>query len=338
MLHNEDLPRVLGLKQAFISAVFTLVSETPGSDKRKLIRELQSQGLDVDSSTVNRALYALKSSGHVTSSQDTPPSWTVRDAAPGGGRSAGNRLQSTTKHSTATRHPLRQWQSDALKSWAAADHCGVVEAVTGTGKTRVGLEAAEAELARGGHVLILVQTRALLQQWDRELIAWFGRRMSALGGGHRDTFRTHPLLIATPHSARKGTRFHAPGLLIADECHRYGSATWGEALDERFDKRLGLTATYERHDEGDEHLASYLGSDPIFVIDYKRAIDEDVVSPFRLAFIGVDLGTENMREYRTFSEACSRAFLKLVGEWGLPSEPSGRFMSEVTKAANGQVW
>lgn len=334
--HNLELPAVTGLTKAFISAVLTLVSNTPGSDKRSLRRDLQPHGWSVDSTTVNRALYALETSGHLTNSNETPPRWTAVGAPAKTGTTAKQGRRSASKKAPFTPPPLRQWQSAALKAWAKADHCGVVQAVTGTGKTRVGLEAAKAELDSGGRVLILVPTRALLQQWDRELTAWFDRlTVGRLGDGHRDTFRTHSLLVATPHSARNGTHFRAPGLIIADECHRYGSTTWGEALDERFVKRLGLTATYERQDDGDDHLASYLGSVPIFDIDYKRAIAEEVVSPFRLAFIGVDLGSDEMEAYLEHSDACGRAFGRLVNECGLPAKPFGKFMIEVARAADG---
>jgi len=40
------------------------------------------------------------------------------------------------------------------------------------------------------------------------------------------------------------------GLLIADEVHHYGAEIYSQALEETFDERLGLTATYERSDNG----------------------------------------------------------------------------------------
>ena len=43
----------------------------------------------------------------------------------------------------------------------------MIEAVTGTGKTVVGLAAAEEELARRGQVAVIVPTRELMVQWSR---------------------------------------------------------------------------------------------------------------------------------------------------------------------------
>lgn len=232
---------------------------------------------------------------------------------------------------------LRTWQRQALESWSAAGCRGVVQAVTGTGKTRVGLQAAAAHRATGGQVLVLVPTLALLHQWDRQLVNWFGRgTVGRFGDSFRDTFRTHPVLIATPHSARTGTGAGTGGLLIADECHRYGSQSWFDALDPRFHRRLGLTATYERDDDGDDMLADYFGQVPVFDIDYRRAIDEGVVSRFRLAFVGVDLGREDREAYEEFDATCRRAAGKLINDHGLPAKPFGAFMQAVTRAANGE--
>ncbi|MFZ2528420.1 MAG: DEAD/DEAH box helicase family protein [Rhodococcus sp. (in: high G+C Gram-positive bacteria)] len=47
--------------------------------------------------------------------------------------------------------PLRAWQSEAFDAWTKADRSAVVEAVTGTGKTTLGL----AVVARGLDVLVV---------------------------------------------------------------------------------------------------------------------------------------------------------------------------------------
>jgi RNA polymerase primary sigma factor len=333
---QAPIPPVEGLEERFVRAVLEVVIQNEGENKRAISRLLSARGRNTDPSTVNRALYALEKSGHLVKSRDTPPNWLVGNTVE---RLAVLRLVNQLRirsSAKANRPGLWSWQTDALAAWRRARRRGVIQAVTGTGKTRVGLEAAASELTTGGQVLILVPTRALLEQWHRQLVDWFGREVvGRLGNGHHKTFRTHALLVATPHSARNGTHFRGVGLLIADECHRYGSDGWAKALDEKFERRIGLTATYERHDQGDELLAAYFGDPPVFDIGYRRAIDEGVVSPFRLAFVGVDLGDAEMIAYRAFDEACSAAFGRLVNVHGLPSAPFGHFMREVVKAADG---
>lgn len=46
---------------------------------------------------------------------------------------------------------------------------GVVEAVTGAGKTRLALAAIEAEMRRGGRAVAIVPTRHLQDQWLEEI-------------------------------------------------------------------------------------------------------------------------------------------------------------------------
>ncbi|WCI09666.1 DEAD/DEAH box helicase family protein [Arthrobacter sp. OVS8] len=60
---------------------------------------------------------------------------------------------------------LYSWQQEALKAWHSNARRGVVEAVTGSGKTRVGIAAAFEAVRQGIKVLILVPTAELQRQW-----------------------------------------------------------------------------------------------------------------------------------------------------------------------------
>ena len=99
--------------------------------------------------------------------------------------------------------PLYSWQREALAAWRSAGSCGVIEAVTGTGKTFVGLSAACEELARGGQVVVLVPTRELLVQWHREItpVVPLGISIGLLGDGHSEGLGRHDVLIAVVNSA-----------------------------------------------------------------------------------------------------------------------------------------
>jgi RNA polymerase primary sigma factor len=233
---------------------------------------------------------------------------------------------------------FRQWQVEALDAWFDASCVGVVQAVTGTGKTRVGIEAARWHVANGGNVLILVPSRALLAQWHRQLVSEFSARAGQRGDGHKDTFRTRSVIVSTVHSAIDGLDLRGrPGLLIADECHRYGAGSWSQALDPDFGMRLGLSATYQRGDSGDaDYLHPYFGADPVFDIDFRRAIDDRVVVPFRLAFVGVPLTGTEREAYDENTEEMSLARRRLVNQYGLPAEPPAEFMKAVARAAQGE--
>lgn len=62
------------------------------------------------------------------------------------------------------RVPLRAWQAEALAAWRDADRTGVVEAVTGAGKTRVGIAAVSEAATAGMRAVVLVPTRTLVAQ------------------------------------------------------------------------------------------------------------------------------------------------------------------------------
>lgn len=128
---------------------------------------------------------------------------------------------------------LRPWQREALDAWRAAGHRGVVEAVTGAGKTFVGLAAARDALVAGGRVVVVVPTTELQDQWHAGLVERLpGVRIGRLGGGRQDDLDTHDVLVAIVNSAARRT-FHPreDDLLIADECHRYGAPGFAQALE-----------------------------------------------------------------------------------------------------------
>ena len=57
---------------------------------------------------------------------------------------------------------LYRWQLDALVSWVRCGRRGIIEAVTGSGKTEVAIAAASDALRRGRFVLVLVPSRVLM--------------------------------------------------------------------------------------------------------------------------------------------------------------------------------
>jgi len=232
---------------------------------------------------------------------------------------------------------LYSWQAEALDAWRLKGGRGVVEAVTGTGKTMVGIAAAGEELARGGQVLVLVPTRELLDQWTVEL-ARRGpphARIGRLGGGHRDDLGGCDIVVAVVNSARDADlRPRRPGgLLVADECHRYGSDGNRVALAEGFGRRLGLSATYARSDEA--HLTwldPYFGG-TCFRMGYRRAIRDGVTARFTVALLGVEFTPLERGVYVELSLVMSTARAKLIASPKVPAEPVGAFFAAVARLA-----
>ena len=219
---------------------------------------------------------------------------------------------------------LRAWQAEALEAWSRSGR-GVVEAVTGTGKTRLAVAASRIVLDRGGRVVVLVPTLELLDQWQAEVRRLLpGVSVGRLGGGGQDDLFSHRILLATPHSAADVPLDLPPGALglaIADEAHRYGSPTWAEALPEECTLRLALTATYERGDDGvAEVLEPYFGA-VVFRYRYDRAVADGTVAPFSIALAAVDLGTGERASYDAADQRVRSLHRELVGGLGMPREP-----------------
>src|SRR3954469_7897275 len=97
---------------------------------------------------------------------------------------------------------LYRWQLDALVSWLRCGRRGVIEAVTGSGKTDVAIAAASDALRRGRFVLVLVPSRVLMEQWHTALRATLPDvRIGRLGDDGRDGAEPCALPVAPRHSA-----------------------------------------------------------------------------------------------------------------------------------------
>ncbi|MBT6446047.1 MAG: DEAD/DEAH box helicase, partial [Acidimicrobiaceae bacterium] len=77
-----------------------------------------------------------------------------------------------TQHERPDRY-LYEWQLDALTAWLACGRRGVVEAVTGSGKTDMALAAIADAHRRGLFVMVVVPTRVLIAQWHERLVTAF---------------------------------------------------------------------------------------------------------------------------------------------------------------------
>jgi RNA polymerase primary sigma factor len=235
---------------------------------------------------------------------------------------------------------LYTWQQEAMDGWRAAGRRGVIEAVTGSGKTRVGIAAAFEAVRRGFKVLVLVPTAELQIQWLRALKKDLpGARRGALGDNHHDSLDTVDVLVAIVNSAatRQTLRDHKAGLVIADECHRYAAPMFAEALETGYTWRLGLSATYERTDG--EHLvrlAPFFG-DIVFRLWYDRALADKIIAPFDVAMVGVELTASERDEYEALTETMAKATNPLEIYLHMARNPFAAFITAVAHLAESKI-
>jgi RNA polymerase primary sigma factor len=210
--------------------------------------------------------------------------------------------------------------------------------VTGAGKTRLALAAAQRELNQGGRVAILVPTLDLVQQWVREVRNHVKPRsgpvvVGQFGGGASGSLQTSQVIVTTVQSASRWQILPTgmSGLLIADECHHYGARGWSTALEDGFGHRLGLTATYDREDEGIEnYLDPYFGG-VCYSVDYEEALADGVIADFKIAFVGVAFTPSEQSHYDESAERAGKYRHLLVRDYGVTPEPFGEFMRQVAR-------
>jgi superfamily II DNA or RNA helicase len=231
---------------------------------------------------------------------------------------------------------LYRWQLDALTSWLRCGRRGVVEAVTGSGKTDVAIAAAADALRRGRFVLVIVPTRVLMEQWHGRLTAALpGARIGRLGDTGRDGPASCDVLVATRHSAAahrprpEESSGSAGGLLVADECHGLGGRLLRRALLPEYEERLGLTATLERADEAvADVLLPYFGG-ICHRYGFEQAVADGVCARPRVAFVGVALSPDERAEYIATEQRLVDARRHLRRVAGMPLEPFGAFLAAV---------
>lgn len=235
---------------------------------------------------------------------------------------------------------LWPWQAEALDAWHQAGCRGVVEAVTGAGKTMIGITAAYEAFRKGIKVLVLVPTAELQTQWQQRLMETLPQAdVGTLGNGRQDSLNSCDILVAIINSATRGALLseHSQGMLIADECHRYAAKTFAKALHTGFSYRLGLTATYKRPDNAETMVLDPYFGGVVFQLWYDRALRDGVIARFDIAFVGVTLTDSERGEYQVASSAVSKLGMSLKTKLELQSAPFEQFMSTVQALASRKL-
>lgn len=210
----------------------------------------------------------------------------------------------------------RRWQKEAQVAWRNADMRGVVEVITGAGKT-VFAEMCITQVLDAhpnSHVLIVVPTIALLDQWYVSLQEELGLAdtdLALFSGRSRTTKpRLVNIMVLNTARTRAATVVRArPTFLIVDECHRAATPVNAAALVGEFIATLGMSATPERdYDEGfREHIVPALGS-IVYRYDLNDAGADGILSRFRLVNVAVDLLPDERQRY----DALTRRVVRLA--------------------------
>lgn len=211
---------------------------------------------------------------------------------------------------------LYSWQLAALASWAEHGRHGIVEAVTGSGKSRVGALAISEALTQGYAVLVVVPTRVLSDQWMTQSLDGFRKRglVDRIGN-----YATQVAQVPFSRGARPGRitvavlsgsvegevrlwkKEKTPGtplMIVADEVHWLGRGIYQNLMMTDFSRRLGLTATLLRDEYERSRSKNFFAGDPVFRYEFDQAIDQKVIVPFTLIMLGISRPNDIDYQYR----------------------------------------
>ena len=153
---------------------------------------------------------------------------------------------------------LYGWQEECLELWFSNGCKGIVNVVTGAGKTALAAAAAERLLSDDHSLMvkIVVPKAFLVRQWSRALREYLNVSREDIGiySGSRKNKPDRRYMIYVINSARYSLARHILSdlsasksvFLIADECHHYGTEENSRIFD-FFPWRLANIPGIERH-------------------------------------------------------------------------------------------
>jgi len=194
----------------------------------------------------------------------------------------------------------RTYQIEAYQNWVANDYKGLFAMATGTGKTITSLNCLLQEYHKNKtyYGIILVPSKALLDQWIKEVTIFNFTNIIAIGGGHNgidqlpnfiSNFKAglkKNVIIITTYISFSSEKFQKnfskiqnSFVLIADEAHYMGANQIKEVMAKlTIPKRIGLSATPKRKydPEGTDSICQFFNDKPPFCYNFgmKRAMKE----------------------------------------------------------------
>ena len=220
-------------------------------------------------------------------------------------------------------------QIEAVKSWKENGYKGILEMATGTGKTKAAIMCIKdfERSYRGNTILIAVPTEVLVSQWENDLrnevfeakiqiIKVSGDSKVSIDElyqivSHTEVSSEVVLFIIGTYkifSSPKFLKLILPSfnndiLLVADEVHHIAALNYSKVMSNRYNFRLGLSATPERYfdEEGSQSILNYFGG-IIFRFDLRDAISKNILTPYEYHIHFTSLEEREIENYKKLTK------------------------------------
>ncbi len=240
---------------------------------------------------------------------------------------------------------LHDYQVEAIDAWEQNEFRGIFDMATGTGKTYTGLGAVvrlcEAVNNKAA-VFVVCPFQHLVEQWVEDIERfninpiigysaspqkdWLKRLENALRdqklkikGREFFCFVCTNATFSTDKVQAVLNKVHGDVLLLVDEAHNFGAERLSRLMSDRYNYRLALSATIDRHndEEGTQKLYNYFGSK---CIEYslERAIEEKKLTQYKYYPVITTLNDEESRIYTDLTIEMGKCLMKAKdGKWKL---------------------
>lgn len=221
---------------------------------------------------------------------------------------------------------FHEYQNNAIDAWESNHFIGIFDMATGTGKTFTGLGAVTRLFEKTCKlaVVIVCPYQHLVEQWVEDIIAFnmlptigysaspqkdWKKRLDndildfSIGVIDCLCFVTTNATFSSDYVQTRLKRLGQDTVLVIDEAHNFGSERLRKTLNLRYQYRLALSATLERHGDktGTQALYDFFEKKCI-EYDLQRAIDEHKLTPYYYHPIVVYFTDEELLKYRELSK------------------------------------
>lgn len=232
---------------------------------------------------------------------------------------------------------LHDYQQEAINTWEENGFKGIFDMATGTGKTYTGLASLVRLYEVMGNrlaVLLVCPYQHLVEQWVEDIEKfnvrpiigysassqkdWFKRLEKAIHyqnlGIKRRSFFCFICTNATFSTDRVQEvlgKITVNTLLLVDEAHNFGAERLSRFMLDRYEYRLALSATIERHndEEGTQRLCDYFGEKCI-TYSLEHAIKENKLTPYKYYPIITTFNDEEKKMYLDLTVKMGKCLMK----------------------------